>query len=135
MLHGDEGRTQWGQLGVGQVPAGGGEDGGGEGLRREKATDLPWDLESSTAPPEPQFPPPSEGEALTMMPKGPSSSEVPWAHNKGLLVRLFPNWLRIGGTETSDENFSTSAIGRSKSGMKPRLFPRDTHFCKCTERV
>lgn len=85
MLHGDEGRTQWGQLGVGQIPAGGEEGGGRKGLRHEEATGLLWDLESSSAPPGAESPPPPEGVALTTVPKGPSSSEVPRAHSKGLL--------------------------------------------------
>lgn len=83
VLHGDEGGTQWGQLGVGQVPAGGEEEEGGKGLRREKATGLLWDLQSSTAPPEPQFPPPSEGEALTTM-----SKALPVLRSHGLITKV-----------------------------------------------
>lgn len=65
------------------------------------------------------------------MSKGLSSSEVPWAHDKSLLVHLLvANWLSVGGAQKLQMKiFSTSPIGRSKSGAKQQCtFPIDTHL-------
>lgn len=59
------------------------QGGGGKGLRRGKAADLPGPCSTALPHAGPQFPPPSKEEELTI-----TSKDLWWAPNKGLLVHL-----------------------------------------------